>query len=702
MDNAKILVELTLQNQQYLKQLTEAQKKTKSFADGLSGSFKGLGSVLGGAAIVGALYYIKKETGEAQANLAKLNAVIQSTGGSSGVTAKEAQDLAQRLSGLTAVDDDLIVGAEAVLLRFSRIGKETFPEATKAALNLSAATGKDLAASALLVGEAYNDPIKGVALLKKSGAEFNEVLIRQRIALGDIAGAQKLVTEGLNRAFGGQAEAQAKTLDAAFNRIEITLGNLAATAGNEATPGMILLSEALRDASVEGGIFEGWAKKAGLEWSRAAIHIGGVVKELAVLSVWLEKPLWGKVPKDVADRWKKANDELEEYNKRANKIWNGDPDSGKQNKSKKINIPDLSPDNKPGDKADSYQKEIQQFINHTRAKNSELERLEADHVKVMDALFASKTMSKKEKLQADLEIEKAYTEKLKELHTKQAAETMQAVSGYISQIGSIASAAGDYLKQQVQDQLATLEEQKSIYSAAINMMAEEQMRVAGVQELTEIKKADKSIVTLQKQITKEKNVKKKKQLQDQLTEKQNEKKRLEIQQDAADKQNLLNLLMLWRKNQIMKKEFENNKIMSINQLWMSAGIATMGAWASAMTSTIPYPANLIMAGITTAMIVAMAAIQTGIVASQNFTPMYEQGVIGVPNTGPAIIHEGETIIPKTFTQSIQSGEAALVGSEGASPQVHIHVYGNNYGHRDLLKIVKTGLKNMGKSAYSFA
>ena len=106
MADNKVIIELLLANNQYLAQLAASRKKTEDFAKSATNSFGGFGKFLTGAVVLGALYKIKTETDEFQKSQAKLNAVIASTGGAAGVTAEAATKLAQKLSGVTAVDDD--------------------------------------------------------------------------------------------------------------------------------------------------------------------------------------------------------------------------------------------------------------------------------------------------------------------------------------------------------------------------------------------------------------------------------------------------------------------------------------------------------------------------------------------------------------------------------------------------------------------
>jgi hypothetical protein len=71
-------------------------------------------------------------------------------------------------------------GAENLLLTFTGIGKDVFPGATKAVVDLGIAmAGGDVnnanfKASAIQVGKALNDPIKGVTALSKVGVSFTK------------------------------------------------------------------------------------------------------------------------------------------------------------------------------------------------------------------------------------------------------------------------------------------------------------------------------------------------------------------------------------------------------------------------------------------------------------------------------------------------------------------------------------------------
>ena len=163
------------------------------------------------------------------------NAVLKSTKGAAGLTAKAVGDLAQKLSEKTAVDDEAIQSAENLLLTFTKIGKDTFPAATAAVLDLSAATGTSLKGASIQVGKALQDPIRGLTALRRVGVNFStdqQEVIKKLVDTGKTAEAQKLILKELATEFGGSAAAQATPLD----KLRVTYQNLLETIGGYLVP----------------------------------------------------------------------------------------------------------------------------------------------------------------------------------------------------------------------------------------------------------------------------------------------------------------------------------------------------------------------------------------------------------------------------------------------------------------------------------
>lgn len=80
---------------------------------------------------------------------------------------------------------------------------------------------------------------------------------------------------------------------------------------------------------------------------------------------------------------------------------------------------------------------------------------------------------------------------------------------------------------------------------------------------------------------------------------------------------------------------------------------------------------------------------------------FDVGTPFVPNDMPAMVHKGETIVPRTFADGIRSGELALVGrnssasgSGSASPiYVTVNVGGSVLSERDLVDAVHRGISD---------
>jgi phage-related minor tail protein len=87
-------------------------------------------------------------------------------------------DLATAISNKTGIDDEAIQSGENLLLTFTNIRNETgkgndvFNQATQTITDMSVALGQDMKSSAIQVGKALNDPIKGVTALQRVGVSF--------------------------------------------------------------------------------------------------------------------------------------------------------------------------------------------------------------------------------------------------------------------------------------------------------------------------------------------------------------------------------------------------------------------------------------------------------------------------------------------------------------------------------------------------
>lgn len=195
----------------------------------------GLGAVAGGALVVKGLKDSIDAAIEAQQVQAQTNAVLKSTGGVAKVSGKHISDLAERISQFTGIDDEAIQSTENLLLTFTKIRNETgkgnkiFDQATLAVTDMSVALKQDAKSSAIQLGKALNDPVKGITSLRRVGVAFTQDqvdLIKKLEATGHHLEAQRIILREVKSEFGGSARAAGKTFGGQINLLKVNIENL--------------------------------------------------------------------------------------------------------------------------------------------------------------------------------------------------------------------------------------------------------------------------------------------------------------------------------------------------------------------------------------------------------------------------------------------------------------------------------------------
>lgn len=258
MDDNKLQVEIEVKSDDATKSIKQVDasldslgKKTGSVGKSATEASTGFGSMLKsfgiGAAVIGgagaAFGQLKgfisdsiSEGAQFQAGQAQLAAVLSSTGNAAGFTAKQINDMAGRMSDLSAIDDDVILGAQNMLLTFTQLKGQAFEGATQAVLDMSTAMAgggvpsmEQLRATALQVGKALNDPAKGLTMLTRAGVTFTdqqEKQINTMIKAGNTMGAQKLMLDELTKEFGGSAALAALTYEGRMAKLSNAVGDV--------------------------------------------------------------------------------------------------------------------------------------------------------------------------------------------------------------------------------------------------------------------------------------------------------------------------------------------------------------------------------------------------------------------------------------------------------------------------------------------
>jgi hypothetical protein len=143
-----------------------------------------------------------------------LENTLKSTGNAAGLTADEVKNMAAELQKTTGVSNEITQSGQNMLLTFTNIGKDVFPEVTETLLDMTAkmnhgkVTQEGMKMQAIQLGKALNDPAVGLTALTRVGVTFTEQQksqIKQLVKTGDTMAAQKLMLAELKKEFGGTA-----------------------------------------------------------------------------------------------------------------------------------------------------------------------------------------------------------------------------------------------------------------------------------------------------------------------------------------------------------------------------------------------------------------------------------------------------------------------------------------------------------------
>jgi hypothetical protein len=163
----------------------------------------------------------------------RVNSTLKSTGFASLQTVKSLSNLSSEIQKTTGVSDTLILNSSALLATFTQISGETFPEAQKAIVDMTAAmnagniTQEGLKSSTIQLGKALNNPIKGLTALSRVGVRFTsqqKEQIKTLVNSGKVTEAQAVILAELNKEFGGSASAD--TYEKSLRSFESAVGDL--------------------------------------------------------------------------------------------------------------------------------------------------------------------------------------------------------------------------------------------------------------------------------------------------------------------------------------------------------------------------------------------------------------------------------------------------------------------------------------------
>lgn len=237
------------------KRMKEIERSAKKLGKDIGKSLAAIGAVVG----AGIGLYIKN-TVDFQNEQAQLAARLKSTGGVAGQTMQSLDALATEMRRTTAVTGDQISKAQDLLLTFTNVRGAIYDRAIPAILDMSVAMRQEAGASAILLGKALNDPIKGIAALGRAGVQFSEdqrELIKTLVETGEIAKAQEIILKELETQFGGSAAAARNTLGGALINLRESFDELLEGRDgglNKTVDQINALADGLADPSLKAGL----------------------------------------------------------------------------------------------------------------------------------------------------------------------------------------------------------------------------------------------------------------------------------------------------------------------------------------------------------------------------------------------------------------------------------------------------------------
>jgi hypothetical protein len=192
---------------------------------------------------------------------------------------------AENIEKLTGIEHESVQEGQNLLLTFTNIqnrvgaGNNVFDQATSILVDMSVAMGTDVKSSAIQLGKALNDPIKGITALTRVGVTFSDQQRKQIenfVESGHVMEAQKVILAELNKEFGGSAAAFGETTAGELAKLKNSFGDVEEELATAFSPAINDALGLLKDLAA-------WAKDNPDTFKNITLTIGGLAT--AVLAV---------------------------------------------------------------------------------------------------------------------------------------------------------------------------------------------------------------------------------------------------------------------------------------------------------------------------------------------------------------------------------------------------------------------------------
>lgn len=179
-----------------------------------------------------------RDAEDERAGLARLQAVLESTGRSHEVTAGQIDAMAQALEDYANIDKQAVMDATAQLATYDNIASGLFERLLNAAADMSAVFGTDITSAVSDLGRVMEDPIQGLTRLRRQGIMISQEVQDQVTALAEqnrLYEAQNLILDEIEDKVGGVAEkiADISPIDTFLTQLDKAIGEIGNTISGE-------------------------------------------------------------------------------------------------------------------------------------------------------------------------------------------------------------------------------------------------------------------------------------------------------------------------------------------------------------------------------------------------------------------------------------------------------------------------------------
>lgn len=224
---------------EYNKDVDSASQNTSDAGTAMSGMWQGMAAVgqvafaalsVAVAAFTAELYVAYDAAADAEYALAKVEFIVDAVSGRTGVATEEVLALADGMSQVVPIDDEVIAQAAALGLTFDGVTKDNIEPLLSAAADLGALTGKDLPSQMRELALAITDTDKATRLFRSANITLTDAeadQLKKLGEMGDTAGVTQFILDQLaKKGVLGLSEALGQTNKGQLTIMQTALGNL--------------------------------------------------------------------------------------------------------------------------------------------------------------------------------------------------------------------------------------------------------------------------------------------------------------------------------------------------------------------------------------------------------------------------------------------------------------------------------------------